>query len=71
LKILEINKFIKPQSRWRSKASWISLFSFIALFSKLVLKIELPYYYDIIVNAFLSLLTAFGVFNNPTDANNF
>jgi uncharacterized membrane protein len=69
-KLFEIEQFIGPQSRWRSKAAWISLVSFILLALKLIFKIEVPYA-DLLINSLFGVLTAFGIFNNPTDSNNY
>jgi uncharacterized membrane protein len=68
--MLEIETFANPQSRLRSKAAWVSLVSFILLVLKLVFKIEIPYA-DVLVNALFAVLTAFGIWNNPTDSNNY
>jgi uncharacterized membrane protein len=65
-KLFEIESFANPQSRWKSKAAWISLVSFILLVLKLVFKIEIPYA-DVLVNALFAVLTAFGIWNNPTE----
>ena len=69
-KMIEIESFANPQSRWRSKAAWISLVSFILLALKLILKIEIPHV-DIIIDSLFAVLTAFGIWNNPTDGGNY
>lgn len=65
-KLIDIESFASPQSRWKSKAAWVSLVSFILLALKLIFKIEIPHI-DVIINGLFSVLTAFGIFNNPTD----
>ena len=70
-RLIDIEKFSSPQSRWRSKTAWLSLISFVLLAVKLVFKIELPPYVDELINSLFAVLTMFGIWNNPTDGNNY
>ena len=70
-KLIDIQSFASPQSRWRSKAAWLSLVSFILLAVKLIFKVELPPYVDQLINSLFATLTMFGIWNNPTDGNNY
>lgn len=58
------------QSRWTSKAAWASLLGFIGLlfgnlglYEKIGITAET---WQTLVNALLSALVAFGIFNDPT-----
>lgn len=55
------------QSRWRSKAAWISTISLILFILKTYANIDIPQI-DTLVNSILTVATAWGIFNNPTDA---
>jgi uncharacterized membrane protein len=58
------------QSRWTSKAAWASLLGFVGLilcnfglYDKLGITADT---WQTLVNALLSVLVAFGIFNDPT-----
>ena len=63
------------QSRWKSKAAWVAVFALLGfllgnwgLFEKIGLTNE---GWQAFVELLLAALAAFGVFNNPTDGENF
>jgi uncharacterized membrane protein len=58
------------QNRLRSKALWTAVLAFMLLISKIVFKYEIPMG-DELVNGVLGILTLAGIFNNPTDKENF
>jgi uncharacterized membrane protein len=63
------------QSRWKSKAAWVAIFALIGfllgnwgLFDKIGMTSD---GWQTFVELLLAALAAFGVFNNPTDGENF
>jgi uncharacterized membrane protein len=61
---------VKMQNRFKSKAAWISFFALLSFILKTYLQVEITQM-DQLVELILITLTAFGVFNNPTDKNNY
>ena len=60
------------QCRWKSPIFWTGIISIIAMGLKTFGIYEIDNHtLDIIINLVLSLLSAFGVANNPTDKTNF
>lgn len=54
------------QSRWKSKMAWMSLASLIVFLIKTYFDVEIDEV-DRAINMIFATLTAFGIFNNPTD----
>lgn len=63
-------KEVLTQSRWRSKPTWIVTLGFLGFVLKTYFDIEITKY-DHLVEGLLLLATAWGLFNNPTDSENF
>jgi uncharacterized membrane protein len=62
-------------NRFKSKAAWVAVFALVGfflgnygLYAKIGLTDES---YQTMVNLLLAVLAAFGIFNNPTDSQNF
>jgi phi LC3 family holin len=61
------------QNRWKSKVLWLSIGSSLFLiYNAIAAQFNLPVIQDdlsnVVVNAILGVLVAFGVINNPTEA---
>jgi uncharacterized membrane protein len=66
------NKIVLTQNRLRSPALWVSLSAFLLYVLKNVFKLDIDSEtWNTVVDMALIVLTAAGVFNNPTDKKNF
>jgi len=58
------------QNRFKSPLAWVSLISLITFILKNYYNVEIPNV-DMLVDLILSVLTGFGILNNPTSKDNF
>ena len=58
------------QNRFRSWALWLSVAALIAFVTKTYVGYEIPQF-DTLVNLILTVLTGFGILNNPKDPSGF
>jgi uncharacterized membrane protein len=58
------------QSRFRSKVAWMAIIALITFIVKNFLKIEIPNF-DEFWTLVMAVLVALGVFNNPTNKDNY
>ena len=58
------------QSRFRSKAAWVAVISLVLFILKTYYKFELPEA-DTLIDLILITASTLGIFNNPTDKENY
>lgn len=68
--MIKMRKAILVQSRWRSKPLWIASFSLLGFVLKTYFDIEIPKF-DTLVEMVLLIASLLGIFNSPTDSENF